>query len=138
MRKMSDKLFRGITIALTALTVILLLRAGREIFENNSSYTFDESSLVYAIKDGRYTDLIRYCDKNRTENVKVTEEIAECYAVADYYQATLLYYTYLERGEVQRQSEAQEVRKDAASRMGALSDYAGEIDTLFENYMAEH
>ena len=135
---MSDKLFRGITIALTALTVILLLRAGREIFENNSSYTFDESSLVYAIKDGRYTDLIRYCDKNRTENVKVTEETAECYAVADYYQATLLYYTYLERGEVQRQSEAQEVRKDAASRMGALSDYAGEIDTLFENYMAEH
>ena len=135
---MSDKLFRGITIALTALTVILLLRAGREIFEDNSSYTFDESSLVYAIKDGRYTDLIRYCDKNRTESVKVTEEIAECYAVADYYQATLLYYTYLERGEVQRQSEAQEVRKDAASRMGALSDYAGEIDTLFENYMAEH
>lgn len=135
---MSDKLFRGITIALTALTVILLLRAGREIFEDNSSYTFDESSLVYAIKDGRYTDLIRYCDKNRTENVKVTEEIAECYAVADYYQATLLYYTYLERGEVPRQSEAQEVRKDAASRMGALSDYAGEIDTLFENYMAEH
>ncbi len=135
---MSDKLFRGITIALTALTVILLLRAGREIFEDNSSYTFDESSLVYAIKDGRYTDLIRYCDKNRTEKVKVTEEIAECYAVADYYQATLLYYTYLERGEVQRQSEAQEVRKDAASRMGALSDYAGEIDTLFENYMAEH
>ena len=92
----------------------------------------------FAIKDGRYTDLIRYCDKNRTEKVKVTEEIAECYAVADYYQATLLYYTYLERGEVQRQSEAQEVRKDAASRMGALSDYAGEIDTLFENYMAEH
>ena len=106
--------------------------------QNDSSYTFDESSLVYAIKDGRYTDLIRYCDKNRTEKVKVTEEIAECYAVADYYQATLLYYTYLERGEVQRQSEAQEVRKDAASRMGALSDYAGEIDTLFENYMAEH
>lgn len=135
---MSDKLFRGITIALTALTVLLLLRAGREIFYDSYHYSYEESSLVYAIRDGRYTDLVQYCDKNRAEEVKETAEIAECYAVADYYQSTVLYYTYLETGDTAKQKKMQTEREDAASRMGALGDCAGEIDALFTDYMAAH
>lgn len=135
---MSDKLFRGITIALTALTVIFLLRAGREIFYDSYHYSYDENNLTYAIKDGRYTDLLQFRDKNREENVKATAEMEECYAVADYYQATLLYHTYLETGDTGRQNEARTDMEDAASRMGVFSYCAGEIDALFENYLAEH
>ena len=58
--------------------------------------------------------------------------------MADYYQSTVLYYTYLETGDTAKQKKMQTEREDAASRMGALGDCAGEIDALFTDYMAAH
>lgn len=135
---MSDKLFRGITIILTVFTVFLLIRAVLEINDSVYRAEYSEDSMLYAIQSGFYQELPEKRTTNEARNVKATEGMLECYAVADYYEAAVLYFGARQNADTQMEDSAREVMQDAVSRMGALSYCAQEINQQFENYFAVH
>ena len=55
------------------------------------TYTVSEDSLLYALEDGRYGDLTESYHRNLVSDVKATDTMKECYAIARYYEAAIDY-----------------------------------------------
>lgn len=134
MQKKSRKWFRGITIALTVLIVWQLAKLGLQLIDDGYQYHYDEEDFLYAIQDGRYSELPEKKRRNEMEQVKADAQLQECYAVADYYEAAFMYYMYLQNGDEEKEQEAESNMKTAQSGMGELEYCAAEINSYFVHY----
>ena len=131
---MNRKLFRVITVVLTILIVWQLLNLAFQIHDDAYHYSYDEDTFLYAIQDGRYSELPEKKRKNEMEHVKTDAQLQECYAVADYYEAASMYYMYLQNGDTDKSKKAEADMKTAQSGMGELEYCAAKIDSYFVNY----
>lgn len=134
MQKKSRKWFRGITIVLTVLIVWQMAKLGFQLVDDGYHYHYDEEDFLYAIQDGRYSELPEKKRRNEMEHVKTDAQLQECYAVADYYEAAFQYYMYLQNGDTEKCQKATADMKTAKSGMGELEYCAEEIDSYFVNY----
>lgn len=131
-----SKQFRLITNIIIGIVAFLLVAIlGLSVFsisENLRTYTADEDSMIYALKDGRYSDLLRYYHQNQALNTESTSGMEECYAVARYFEAALDYKLALQEKDSALEKDAKEVMDAEAKKMGDLSYAKGEIDMFLD------
>ena len=121
------------TIIIALLAFFTILFTGMGIFELTDGmriYTVSEDSFLYALEDGRYGDLVEDYHRNLVSDVKPSETMEECYAIAKYYEAAIDYKLAIQKNDSQLQQTAADKMKTAAAEMGALSYAKNEIDNI--------
>lgn len=121
----------NIIIALLAFLIILFTGMGIfEMIDGMRIYTVSEDSFIYALEDGRYGDLVADYHRNMVSDVKTTETMEECYAIARYYEAAIDYKLAVQENDQKLQHSLKEKMETAAKEMGALSYAKSEINEL--------
>lgn len=129
-----SKTFKTVTnLLIIIMAFFIILFTGMGLFEMIDAmriYTVSEDSMLYALEDGRYGDLVEDYHRNKVSNVKSTETMEECYAIARYYEAAIDYKLAVQEKDLALQEESLIRMNDAAEDMGALSYAKNEIDEL--------
>ena len=129
-----SKTFRLITtiiIVILAFFTVLFTGMGLvEMIDGMRSYTVSEDSMIYALQDGRYGDLVSDYHRNMAANAKSTETMEECYAIARYYEAAIDYQLAVQENDSELIENSEKIMKESAAQMGALSYAEKEINNL--------
>lgn len=129
-----SKTFQFVTNIIIALLAFLIIPfTGMGIFEMIDGmriYTISEDSFIYSLEDGRYGDLVADYHRNMVSDVKATETMEECYAIARYYEAAIDYKLAVQENDQELQHILKEKMETAAKEMGALSYAKSEINEL--------
>ena len=129
-----SKAFKSITnLIIIVLAFFTILFAGMgtfELIDGMKVYTISEDSLLYALEDGRYGDLVADYHRNIVSDIKSTETMEECYAIARYYEAALDYKLAVQENDPDFQKECRVRMNAAADDMGELSYARDEINLL--------
>ena len=121
-------------IILVILSITLIIFGGMlidEIADYSRSYNVSVDTYIYRIKEGDYGRVVEATYQNRTNGVKETEDLAECYAVSDYFESAFLYRVYQTR-DLEKAKQYEEEMADALSRMGELTYVADDIRERLE------
>ena len=129
-----SKTFRLVTtiiIVILAFFTILFTGMGIvEMIDGMRSYTVSEDSMIYALQDGRYGDLVSDYHRNMAANAKSTETMEECYAIARYYEAAIDYKLAVQENDSELLENSEKMMKESAAQMGSLSYAEKEIKNL--------
>ena len=129
-----SKTFRLVTtiiIVILAFFTILFTGMGIvEMIDGMRSYTVSEDSMIYALQDGRYGELVSDYHRNMAANAKSTETMEECYAIARYYEAAIDYKLAVQENDSKLLENSEKLMKESAAQMGALSYAEKEIKNL--------
>ena len=129
-----SKTFRLVTtIIIVVLAFFTVLFTGMglvEMIDGMRSYTVSEDSMIYALQDGRYGDLVSDYHRNMAAEAKSTETMEECYAIARYYEAGIDYKLAVQENDSELSENSEKIMKEAAAQMGSLSYAEKEINTL--------
>ena len=129
-----SKTFRLITtiiIVILAFFTVLFTGMGLvEMIDGMRSYTVSEDSMIYALQDGRYGDLVSDYHRNMAAEAKSTETMEECYAIARYYEAAIDYQLAVQENDLELLENSEKIMKEAAAQMGSLSYAEKEINNL--------
>lgn len=121
-------------IILVILSITLIIFGGMlidEIADYSRSYNVSVDTYIYRIKEGDYGRVVEATYQNRVNGVKETEDMAECYAVSDYFESAFLYRVYQTR-DLEKAKQYEEKMADALSRMGELTYVADDIRERLE------
>ena len=81
-----SKTFQTITTIIIAIlaffTILFTVMGIFEMADGMRLYTVSEDSFIYALEDGRYGDLVESYHRNLVSDVKATDTMKECYAIA--------------------------------------------------------
>ena len=129
-----SKTFRLVTtiiIVILAFFTVLFTGMGIvEMIDGMRSYTVSEDSMIYALQDGRYGDLVSDYHRNMAANAKSTETMKECYAIAKYYEAAIDYKLAVQENDLELLENSEKMMKESAAQMGSLSYAEKEIKNL--------
>ena len=129
-----SKTFRLVTtiiIVILAFFTVLFTGMGIvEMIDGMRSYTVSEDSMIYALQDGRYGDLVSDYHRNMAANAKSTETMKECYAIAKYYEAAIDYKLAIQENDLELLENSEIMMKESAAQMGSLSYAEKEINNL--------
>ena len=129
-----SKTFRLVTtIIIVVLAFFTVLFTGMglvEMIDGMRSYTVSEDSMIYALQDGRYGDLVSDYHRNMAAEAKSTETMEECYAIARYYEAAIDYQLAVQENDLELLENSEKIMKESAAQMGALSYAEKEINNL--------
>lgn len=129
-----SKTFKTVTtLLIIVLAFFIILFTGMGIFEFADGmriYTVSEDTMLYALQDGRYGELVEDYHRNLVSDAKTTETMEECYAIARYYEAAIDYKLAVQENDPALQQTLKEKMETAASEMGALSYAKNEINEL--------
>lgn len=129
-----SKTFRLVTtIIIVVLAFLTLLFTGMgiaEMIDGMRSYTVSEDSMIYALQDGRFGDLVSDYHRNMASEAKSTETMEECYAIARYYEAAIDYKLAIQNNNPESLENSQKIMKESAAQMGSLSFAEKEINDL--------
>ena len=129
-----SKTFRLVTtiiIVILAFFTVLFTGMGIvEMIDGMRSYTVSEDSMIYALQDGRYGDLVSDYHRNMAANAKSTETMEECYAIARYYEAAIDYKLAVQENDSELLENSEKMMKESAAQMGSLSYAEKEIKNL--------
>ena len=129
-----SKTFQTITsLIIVVLAFFTILFTGMGIFEMADSiriYTTSEDSMIYALQDGRYGDLVSDYHRNMVSDAKSTETMEECYAIARYYEAAIDYKLAEQENNSETLENSKKIMKEAEAQMGDLSFAKEDIDAL--------
>ena len=117
-----------ILIVLSALFVLATLQVGIEIADIDNYYENNSSSFWWEYESGQYAGAVRDRYENFCNGVKKTDELAQCYAVSEYFEAASLYKTAVHTGKADKATEYKATMQDAYSRMGDVSYLAEDIN----------
>ena len=90
-RGIKELIANGVMIVLSIALVINICVAISVIGDMNYSWARKEDNFWYSINDGNYAPLLADAWTNRFSDVKETEGLEQCYAVAEYFEAASLY-----------------------------------------------
>ena len=129
-----SKTFKTITTMIIAVlavfTAIFTIAGMFELADAMSTYTVSESSMGYALEDGRYGDLVEDYHRNIVCEAKTTTTMENYYAVARYYEAAMDYQLAVQNQNIALAEECRARMDAAAEEMGEFSDEKQKIDTL--------
>lgn len=123
--KIKDMIFNIVIGVLCVVLVITIAAVAFEFHDITRIYKYDEDRFLYALQYEEYDNMLRCMKENEVNNVKTTETMEECYAIARYYEAVFYYKAYMEAGETEKAAEKAEIMEIQAEKMGQLS-YAEE------------
>lgn len=118
-------------IALIALSVILglsLIGLLAEVRWVGFDYSHDESDLWYYIDKEYYAQVVDYKWENVALGVEKTEELEQCYAVADYFEAASYYKAALYNNDVEKMDEYVDKMQEAYSKLDDVAYLAENIN----------
>ena len=125
------RLVTAIIIVILAFFTILFTGIGIvEMIDGMRSYTVSEDSMIYALQDGRYGELVSDYHRNMAANAKSTETMEECYAIARYYEAAIDYKLAAQENDQELLKISEKIMKESAAQMGSLSYAEKEINDL--------
>ena len=129
-----SKTFRLVTtiiIVILAFFTVLFTGMGLvEMIDGMRSYIVSEDSMIYALQDGRYGDLVSDYHRNMAAEAKSTETMEECYAIARYYEAAIDHQLAVQENDLELLKYSEKIMKESAAQMGALSYAEKEINDL--------
>ena len=118
-------------IAILAFFTVLFTGMGIvEMVDGMRSYIASEDSMVYALQDGRYGDLVSDYHRNMAANAKSTETMEECYAIARYYEAAIDYKLAVQENDRELLESSEKIMKESAAQMGSFSFAEKDINHL--------
>lgn len=88
---LKDMIANGILIVLSIGLAVNILVVLNSVYENGKTWTRSEKDIWYSISYGNYRYLIDDMWENRFSGAKETEGLKQCYAVAEYLEAAMLY-----------------------------------------------
>ncbi len=118
-------------IALIALSVILglsLIGLLAEFRWVAFDYSHDESDLWYYIDKEYYAQVVDYKWENEALGVERTEELEQCYAVADYFEAASYYKAAVYNNDVEKMDEYVDKMQEAYLKLDDVAYLAENIN----------
>lgn len=131
MNKTFRILTRGCYIVLGGLILLFLILGTVEAWDSAKPYVRPDYSLLYAVEDGRYSDLLEAYHQNAVCDTSPSESMKELYAVAQYYEAAINYQMAQMENDSALLERSKETMEAAAGRMGSVSYAKADIDRLF-------
>lgn len=122
-----------VNIVLGIMAVVCVICAVK--FLNEVSWTFQQTIaepdiLWVYIDHGNYDTLSDAVDRNRAYGVEETKEYTECYAIADYYQAALMYKVKTSLGKTQEAEKYKEQMDKCVEKLGDFMFVVEDIDEI--------
>lgn len=124
-----DLIANVVLVILSILFVIAFITFVGEISDSSRYYEQKASSFWWEYDNGRYVYSIRNRYENMYNGVEETEELSQCYAVSEYFEATSLYKAAVCTGKEESAMKYLEKMAKAYSEMGDVSYLAEDIDT---------
>lgn len=124
-------MIKGIYLVLGGLTLLFLILGTVEISDSVKAYIRPEYSLLYAVEDGRYSELLEAYHQNIVCDTSPSGSMNELYAVAQYYEAAINYQMAQMEKDSSLLEKSKEAMESAACRMGSVSYAKEDIDRLF-------
>lgn len=142
-KKLKDKiagrvgtLLSKILLAVAVLFFIICCGIVAASREDAGNVEYSTTSLQYDIKEGRYYNLPRKTANNRMNGVGIGEtQYEECYAVADYFYASVLYSKYALSGDSALAENYLALKTSAKEKMGLYKPEAAVIDEKIEAFI---
>ena len=117
-----------VLVILSILLVIAFITLVAELTGIDNYYERKASSFWWDYDNGRYVDSIQSRYENTYNGVKETDELKQCYAVAEYFEAASLYKASVHTGKEDKAMKHLETMAKAYSEMGDVSYLAEDID----------
>lgn len=111
------------TFVLGILGFFVILNEMDTVFER------DTESFWWNYESGRYADCISYKYENMCGKIRTTDELEQCYAVADYFEAASLYRAALHTGDTDKAEKWLAVMEETYQKLGDVAYLADEIKT---------
>ena len=126
MRINSGKILNVIIIALSAFLVFLCIGFFSKYKKEGQYYYASEDTYLYYIADKDYLHImsLKYYNSNQE---KMSDTVAECIAVADYYKNASLFRAYEQTENSEKAQKHYEKMEENKKQMGELSYTAQEI-----------
>ena len=120
-----------LVLTLAGLSAAAIIRSAPRKYD----YKTEPSSLLYSLKNGRYTDALTAVKENRAMGVdeRTHADYAAPYAACDYYEACTWYEAYVRTGDKENAAVWEAKMQGAYEKMGSLQFMAEEIKKTLEN-----
>lgn len=126
--KGKNRMLNFAIVFLSFMLVVLFLYTTSGFYQAGSAYTYTEDNLLRNIESGRYENLIGNVYENEAHGVEITDTMAECYAVAHYFEAASFYKAYLQNGRIESAEEKEKIMEEQKLLMGDLEFVAEDIN----------
>lgn len=127
-RGIKELIANGIMIILSIGLVINVCIAISVIGDMNYSWEREEDSFWYSINDGNYASLIDDTWTNRFSDIKETDGLEQCYAVAEYFEAASLYKAADYTGDTQKKEKYAKIMEEKLAYFGDIMYIAEDIN----------
>lgn len=115
-----------IAAVLTVIVVVLYVSAVLQISRDAQGYTYDFGirSYIYSAESGRFGELYETAVQDMDKDTSYTPEVAECRALAFYYEQAVLEHAYRESGDDAKADECAKRMEEYEAQLGSLSSKA--------------
>ena len=125
--KQSERSPLRIIVGIVAvIVVILFVSAGLQIKDHSEGYTieYDTRDYIYAAERGSYGNLYDVALRDMDRHATYSPEVAECRALAFYYEQALLEHAYRAAGDDKKADEFAKRMEEYEAQLGSMSSKA--------------
>lgn len=118
-----------VVIILAVIVVLLYVATGFTILKHAESngIEYDSRDYIFSAERGRYGDLYDTTIRDMNKQTKYSTEVAECRALAFYYEQAVLEHAYRRAGDTAKADEFVERMDEYAQQLGSLSSKAESV-----------
>lgn len=123
MKSKIDKL-SVLNFSIIILAVVFAINLCSTIYvfvKGEAYYTYEETSLLYFVKEGDYSNLIEGVHERKYINPSDSQTYKEISAVVEYFEAASLYHAYQKMGDTTEEKKFQQKMVESSSLLGELS-----------------
>lgn len=123
----------GLIVFFTVVLLIISMAFISSVSETRYVYKTNPNSFYYDVKGERYSNMYDSMmdNLNAGETEQKNAEFTPYYATARYYEETLRYKVYLEKGRTDKISKSEANRANYRQNMGEIEFIADDIDELY-------
>ena len=127
-----------VVIILAVIVVFVFAMAINTINDSSrgSSYNYDSRDYIYAAERGRYGELYSTTLRDMEKRTEYGTEIAECRALAFYYEQAVLEHAYRTAGNAEKADEFAKRMEEYESQLGSMSKKAEDVRKAVETERA--
>ena len=111
---------------LAVIVVVLFATAGFQIRESSEGYSSEHGirEYIYAAESGRFGNLYDTTLRDMDRNASYDTEVAECRALAFYYEQAVLEHAYRTAGDTDKADEFAKRMEEYEAQLGSMSSKA--------------
>lgn len=121
----SDRSPLKVVVTLLAIAVVVVYAmAGFQIRENAEGYRmdYDARDYIYSAETGRFGDLYEVAVRDMDKHAAYSSEVAECRALAFYYEQAVLEHAYRTTGDAEKADQFAQRMEEYEAQLGSLSE----------------